>query len=187
MTWQEDLNKRRKLSYLMNDFDDVNLPCVIREDATDQEIIDTVVKFFKTESQLIYPAKSYFVALVYAYCIQQVTANVSYTKALDWDGLLIGDRFFKPYSEAKHIYDAIIEQIGCPLNYKAAEKTVDYFKAEFIYYEDDKHRISHVIHIAEGLPVLEVKDTELSKLLKTDESINMFKELLNGINNKTNV
>lgn len=186
MTWQEELNRRRKLSYLMNDFDDVNLPCIIKEDATDQEIIDTVVKFFRTESQLIYPAKSYFVALVYAYCIQ-ATANISYIKALDWDGLLIDDRFFKPYSEAKHIYDAIIEQIGCPLNYKAAEKTVNYFKAEFLYCEDDKHKISHVVHIAENPSILETKETEFSKSLKTDESINMFKELLNGINNKTNI
>lgn len=186
MTWQEDLNKRRKLSYLMNDFDDVNLPCIIKEDATDQEIIDTVVKFFRTESQLIYPAKSYFVALVYAYCIQ-VTANISYIKALDWDDLLIDDRFFKPYSEAKHIYDAIIEQIGCPLNYKAAEKTVNYFGAEFVYYEDDKRKITHIMHIAENSSILETKDNEFSKSLKTDESINMFKELLNGINNKTNV
>ena len=57
---KEELKAKRKLSYLLNIWDDVNLPYIFNND----NVEDQVVNFFLTESELIYPAKSYFVAIV---------------------------------------------------------------------------------------------------------------------------
>ena len=54
----KDLNDRRKLSYLLCEWDDKNLPHTIRYDNLTQQVIN----FFKTESKLVYPAKAYFLA-----------------------------------------------------------------------------------------------------------------------------
>lgn len=66
MTWKE----KRKLSYLMNEFDDIDLSHEYVH-CNDDELIEMIILFFKTESLLIYPAKSYFVAIVYAHCLHK--------------------------------------------------------------------------------------------------------------------
>ena len=124
---RDDLKEKRKLSYLMNIWDDVNLPHII----DNKNIIDQVINFFKTESELIYPAKSYFVAIVYAKCMEKYF-NVPFYEALDDKELLFDDFYFKPYSESKEVYDKIIENIGDIWYYRSIDKTVDYFKKEFL-------------------------------------------------------
>ncbi|WP_312339119.1 hypothetical protein [Anaerospora hongkongensis] len=126
MTWQE----RRKLAYLMHDFDDVNLQIeyVI---CNNRELFDMVVKFFKTESQLVYPAKSYFVAIVYAHYLQKYFKE-DFFKVLDDANLLSDDMYFVPYSINPAVYDKILEEIGDIEQYESIKKTLQYFKQEFL-------------------------------------------------------
>ena len=135
--WKE-IADRRRLSYLCNEFDDVNLPRQIIQSPSCWDIIELVVKFFRTESELIYPAKSYFVALVYAACLTKYF-NVPFYKALNDPDLLIQDPYFSPYQDtskgfdSQFIYDSIIVQLDNPiLSYPSTKKTVKYFKQEFL-------------------------------------------------------
>lgn len=123
----KDLNDRRELAYLINEWDDKNLPHTIRYD----NLIQQVVNFFKTESKLVYPAKSYFVAIVYAKCLEKYF-NIPFYEALDYKDLLVDDKFFVPYSKDKDTYDIILGKIGDIFQYISIEKTVNYFKQEFI-------------------------------------------------------
>ena len=127
MTWRE----RRILSYAMHEFDDVNLPYEERYDS-DESVIETVVDFFKTESTLIYPAKSYFVAIVYAKMLEK-HFGIDILKALDEGDLLPDDVWFKPYHESKEIYDTILDRLpGNILDMPSTEKTKAYFREEFL-------------------------------------------------------
>ena len=123
----ETLNQRRKLSYMINVWDDVSLPYTIDYD----NIINNVIKFFETESELVYPAKSYFVAIVYAKCLEKYF-NIPFYESLDYEDLLFDDKYFVKYSDNNDVYDKIIEKIGDIWQYKSIDKTVEYFKKEFL-------------------------------------------------------
>ena len=89
MNWKN----RRKLSYLINDFDDVNLPYTVRTYDSDEALIKEIVSFFIKDSKLIYPSKSYFVALVYAKMLEK-HFGVDFYAALEDTELLPDDIFF---------------------------------------------------------------------------------------------
>lgn len=124
---RKEIVERRKLSYLINEWDDVNLNYT----ETWSNIIDQVICFFQTESKLIYPAKSYFVAIVYAKCMEKYF-NVNFYDALNDNELLPDDKFFIPYYKDKLTYDKIIANIGNIWQYDSINKTVGYFKKEFL-------------------------------------------------------
>ena len=121
---------RRKLAYLMQEFDDYNLPHRVIE-CTDDELVKMIVHFFRTESLLIYPAKSYFVAIVYAHCLEKYF-NENFYSVLDEEDLLIDDEYFIPYSRKRQIYDRVLGQIGKIDGYDSIKKTVEYFKQEML-------------------------------------------------------
>lgn len=127
MNWKN----RRKLSYIINDFDDVNLPYTVRTYDSDEALIKEIVYFFINGSELIYPAKSYFVALVYAKLLEKYF-EVDFYTALEDKELLPDDIFFVTYNNSREIYDSVLKTIGNPLDYKAAEKTKKYFYQEFM-------------------------------------------------------
>jgi hypothetical protein len=114
----------------MHEFNDVNLPYE-HVSCTDEELIDTIVKFFKTKSELIYPAKSYFVAIVYAYYLQKYF-SVEFDAALDDADLLPDDICFTPYSQSKHVYNEVLARIESIEYYESIQKTLQYFKQEFL-------------------------------------------------------
>lgn len=124
---KEELKAKRKLSYLLNIWDDVNLPYIFNNDSVE----DQVVNFFLTESELIYPAKSYFVAIVYAKCLEKYFGG-SFFEYLNDPELLPDDTYFKIYSQNKSTYDNIINRIGNIWQYPSICKTVNYFKKEFL-------------------------------------------------------
>ncbi len=124
---KEELKAKRKLSYLLNIWDDVNLPYIFNND----NVEDQVVNFFLTESELIYPAKSYFVAIVYAKCLEKYFGG-SFFEYLNDPELLPDDTYFKIYSQDKSTYDNIINRIGDIWQYPSICKTVNYFKKEFL-------------------------------------------------------
>lgn len=124
---KEELKAKRKLSYLLNIWDDVNLPYIFNND----NVEDQVVNFFLTESELIYPAKSYFVAIVYAKCLEKYFGG-NFFEFLNDPELLPDDTYFKVYSQDKSTYDNIINRIGDIWQYPSICKTVNYFKKEFL-------------------------------------------------------
>lgn len=124
---KEELKAKRKLSYLLNIWDDVNLPYIFNNDNVEDQVID----FFLTESELIYPAKSYFVAIVYAKCLEKYFGG-SFFEYLNDPELLPDDTYFKVYSQDKSTYDNIINRIGDIWQYPSICKTVNYFKKEFL-------------------------------------------------------
>lgn len=124
---KEELKAKRKLSYLLNIWDDVNPPYIFNNDNVEDQVVD----FFLTESELIYPAKSYFVAIVYAKCLEKYFGG-SFFEYLNDPELLPDDTYFKVYSQDKSTYDNIINRIGDIWQYPSICKTVNYFKKEFL-------------------------------------------------------
>lgn len=124
---KEELKAKRKLSYLLNIWDDVNLPYIFNNDNVEDQVVD----FFLTESELIYPAKSYFVAIIYAKCLEKYFGG-SFFEYLNDPELLPDDTYFKVYSQDKSTYDNIINRIGNIWQYPSICKTVNYFKKEFL-------------------------------------------------------
>ena len=126
-----DWKNRRKLSYLINDFNDTGLDYTVKKYSSDEELVNEIVDFFISGSKLIYPAKSYFVAIVYAKLLE-CYFNKNFYDCLDDEGLLPDDSFFVPYNRNRNVYNAVLSKIGDPLEYKAAEKTKEYFYQEFL-------------------------------------------------------
>ena len=124
---RQDLIERRKLSYLINSWDDIGLESF--EDYNN--IPNQVIEFFKTESKLIYPAKSYFVAIVYSMCLQKYF-GVDFYQSLDDRELLPDDKYFVPYSQDKDSYNYILDRITNIWEYSSIYKTLEYFKKEFL-------------------------------------------------------
>ena len=125
-----DYKERRKLSYLINAFDDIDLDYIYIKQSK-EDLIKLIIKFFNTESLLIYPAKSYFVAIVYAKCIEKYF-HINFYDALNDEELLPDDKYFKTYNESKDIYDKVLESIGDIYQYDSIDKTVKYFKQEYL-------------------------------------------------------
>lgn len=139
MHWTE----RRRLSYMLNSFDDINLPHEFIMEDIDQYLINRIIKFFRSESELIYPAKSYFVAIIYAYLMTQYF-NEDFYDILSNQNLLPDDMYFIPYgsnTDTAHIYDEVLKDI-CPnglddiMMYSSIEKTKNYFLQEFLLEEN---------------------------------------------------
>ena len=125
-----DYKERRKLSYLINAFDDIDLDYIYIKQSK-EDLVKLIIKFFNTESLLIYPAKSYFVAIVYAKCIEKYF-HINFYDALNDEELLPDDKYFKTYDESKDIYDKVLESIGDIYQYGSIDKTVKYFKQEYL-------------------------------------------------------
>ena len=126
-----DWKYRRKLSYLINDFNDTGLDYTVKKYGSDEELVNEIVDFFISGSKLIYPAKSYFVAIVYAKLLEEYF-NENFYDCLNDKELLPDDYFFVPYNRNRNVYNAVLSKIGDPLEYKAAEKTKEYFYQEFL-------------------------------------------------------
>jgi hypothetical protein len=126
MIWKE----KRKLSYLMNTFDDIGLAYQYI-DMNSDEIINMVIDFFENGSKLIYPPKSYFVAIIYAHYLNKYFGDDFY-RLLDDEELLPDDKYFIPYSKAEYIYDKVISKISDIEKYPSIKVTLNYFNQEFL-------------------------------------------------------
>ena len=140
----KEIQEKRKLSYLFKEFDDTNLARIVLNFATDDEIADSVIEFFVEGSALVYPPKSYFVAIVYAACMLKYFPEhfkdiVEPLKCVD---LLDNDDFFRPYiSRTAPIYNKVLQWLERErteiLDYASTMKTHNYFRAEFLIEEDE--------------------------------------------------
>jgi len=140
----KEILEKRELAYLFKEFDDMNLERTILNSVTDDEIADQVIEFFVEGSALVYPAKSYFVAIVYAACMlkyfpEQFKDLVEPLRCFD---LLDKDDFFRPYSShTSVIYNKVLDWLEHRrveiLDYPSTNKTHNYFRAEFLVDEDE--------------------------------------------------
>jgi len=122
------LKNLRKQSYLMNIWDDIDLPYTENY----INIVDQIINFFKTESYLIYPAKAYFVAIVYAKCMEKYF-NENFYEMLNDPDLLPDNKYFITYEKDKNTYDSVLVLLKKDiLDYPSTQKTENYFKKEFL-------------------------------------------------------
>jgi|GEM_PF-2093174 hypothetical protein len=125
--------------------DDLSNETII-EEFNDSDIIKRALEYpvYQTK-ELYYPGKSYSVAIIFAKLLES-NFDEDFYCALD-DQLLLfeNDPYFKRYSEAKDVYDKIIEDYpwqlfhggeSTSLNFK---KTCEYFYKEFLLHEETKH------------------------------------------------
>ena len=140
----KEIQEKRKLAYLFKEFDDVNLARIVLNSATDDEIADQVIDFFVEGSALVYPSKSYFVAIVYAECMCKYFPEYfkDIVEPLRCYDLLDKDDFFRPYSDKTcNIYNKILQFLERErveiLQYSSTVKTHNYFSEEFLITEDE--------------------------------------------------
>lgn len=115
---------------VINHTDDFSL----MEFIEDSEIVNNALKYFKEATfPLIYPAKSYSVAIIYATLIE-MEYGIPLRETLNDDDLFLGqDDFFVPYHADSITYEKIIDKLrNVPnwINSGWASKTKEYFYLE---------------------------------------------------------
>ncbi|MEE2671828.1 MAG: hypothetical protein VYA54_08960 [Bdellovibrionota bacterium] len=109
-------------------------------DMGEEELVKYACQYFVEDSKVIFPAKSYAVAVIYAKLISKYF-NEDFFDVLGDQDLFIGtDKFFRPYNEQKEVYNQIVDFLiqHDLVNFEESNisqvlKTVDYFKAEFLW------------------------------------------------------
>lgn len=138
--------KRRTMFYLTHDFsklsdkvDDVD-SCT-EKNIKDHKLVNEILDFFYFGSKIHYPAKSYFVAIVYAKCMERYF-RIPFYYALDKPDLLIHDKTFLPYMKSRGIYDSVISLLEFfyidILNIPSTQSTISYFEEEYLIGADRK-------------------------------------------------
>jgi len=139
---------RQKIYHTMHQFEEFS------DDLSKMKILENYDEFFIVEKALeypfiqseflYYPAKSYAVAITYAYLIEKEFSDKMLECLDDPELLFNNDPYFKKYSDDKKIYDEIISKFPfeilekmekCSEDYK---KTIEYFYKEFLLHEDTK-------------------------------------------------
>ena len=126
LNFRQSWKNRRKLFYLTNNITDINLKYKYNT-----QIINTTIQFFKNGSKLIYPAKSYYVAIIYAHLLSEYFGQDFYEMLNNNNLLNNDDQYFIPYNKDKFTYDKIIQNIF-PLNYNIIKDTANFFFKEFL-------------------------------------------------------
>ena len=81
-----------------------------------KDIIENAVKYFNDKDLgFVYPAKSYVVAICYAYWLSKDFNENFYELLRDKDLLFNNDPYFKTYDNDREVYDNIIKRVF-PLN-----------------------------------------------------------------------
>jgi hypothetical protein len=81
-----------------------------------KDIIENAIKYFNDKDLgFVYPAKSYVVAICYAYWLSKDFNENFYELLRDKDLLFNNDPYFKTYDNDREVYDNIIKRVF-PLN-----------------------------------------------------------------------
>lgn len=88
--------------------DDLNKVDIVWRPET---IVEDALRHWDEEvDEWIYPGKSYFVAICYAYWISE-DFEEDFEEVLNDPDLLPGDPYFLPYSQAEEVYDEILSAV----------------------------------------------------------------------------
>lgn len=102
----------------------------------DQQIVHHCLQqWYENDAPLVFPSKSYNVAVIYARLLEHYFKCPAQEYLLD-PSLLRDDRFYQPYPECPELYDHLLELMTfdaimaseCP----SVKKTVAYFNQEFL-------------------------------------------------------
>lgn len=108
-------HKLRQQLFLANDPPEIvkNIPIIFKDNPTASEIIsDSISYFTKEQNTLVYPAKAYAVAIIYAKLLETYF-GIPFFVSLNDEELFFGTmKGFIPYQEHKNIYDDILKQIS---------------------------------------------------------------------------
>ena len=119
---------------VITDFaEDYDVPIFI-DDTSEQHIINHIVDYFTIPvAELIFPAKSYAVAIIYAKLITHYFNEDFYEILNDPTLLYENDKYFMPYMKAQNIYDQALSQIPNDLNIELPQiqATINFFEDEF--------------------------------------------------------
>ncbi len=104
-----------------------------------EELIGHITAYFRVEQKdLIYPAKSYCVAIIYALLLEEYFGEDFYHTLNDPELFQNTDQYFLPYSQNKEIYDQVLLQLKeegtfpqLNLELDQVQTTVNCFKDEF--------------------------------------------------------
>lgn len=123
---------------LFGSFSDTLHSDSIKIESSNEETIHNAVEYLSQEMPtLTFPSKSYAVALIYSYLIEQLFAEDFWTPLNDQQLFCGNDKYFKTYQDSPEIYDAILLKIGGKdLLLKHAQlsqikQTLFYFSEEF--------------------------------------------------------
>jgi len=95
--------------------DDLNKVEIVFDDNQEVIIKNAILHFNEKVDEWLYPAKSYVVAICYAYWISR-DFNEDFYDLLNDPMLLAGnDPHFKTYENSKEIYDRVLNNIDWPL------------------------------------------------------------------------
>ena len=98
-----------------NHTDDLNKVEIVFDDNQEVIIKNAIRHFNEKVDEWLYPAKSYVVAICYAYWISR-DFDEDFYDLLNEPMLLAGnDPYFKTYENSKEIYDSILNNIDWPL------------------------------------------------------------------------
>ena len=130
----EDWKHKQQLYHLTQPINDdiSDKEYIIRHDKS--QLVEDIVLYFKEDSDiLIYPSKSYAVAIIYAKLLERYF-NKNFYEVLDDPKLLYdNDMYFVPYSKDKETYDDAISQIDLSFTNPIDQVsiTIEFFKNEF--------------------------------------------------------
>lgn len=95
-----------------------------------------IIEYFTLPNpQIVYPAKSYAVAIIYARLLEKYFEEQFWTVLDDPELLFSNDPYFVPYSMDRDVYDAVVGLIPQnieSITYAQVQTTISYFHEEFL-------------------------------------------------------
>lgn len=142
---------RSKIYHAMvTEYDDDLSKEIVVENYDEDEIIRRALQYPIAQTvELYYPAKSYAVAIIFAYLLEQEFDEDFYESLQDANLLFENDPYFKPYEDYHiEIYNRIIDDFPFylfkdpTLGSKNFQLTVEYFYKEMLLHADTKQYLS---------------------------------------------
>jgi hypothetical protein len=111
----------------------------LEQHLSEKDLINEIFNYFlRQQDQLIFPAKSYAVAIIYSRLIEKYFGTPLLESLNDSNLFWETDRFFTPYAEKKIVYDHVMRMLDQYQLWDFEEsrienvlKTVYFFKQEF--------------------------------------------------------
>lgn len=115
--------------------------CVVAK----EELIDTIlIHFTEPIDEVIYPAKSFFVAIMYSFLLGAMFGEDLYVSLSDPDLLFNNDPYFVPFnSQTMDIYQGVLHRLPRQLNYELPQikNVIEYFTKEMLMHDSTKHLV----------------------------------------------
>lgn len=127
---------RQEIYHKLNNIHDDDLNNVEVQECEKSQLLDYALEYFKNDKLgWVYPAKSYVVAICYAYWLSKDFGGTIYDYLDDKDLLYQNDPYFVKYSLDKDVYDSIIANIDLEKSSGIVPDIRKYYEQEFMINE----------------------------------------------------